>query len=67
MHQCKHCLTIYDEAAGEEENGIEAGTVFDMLPGSYACSLCGSPKEDFVKVEKGKLGLLSLPAGQGSI
>jgi rubredoxin len=57
VQQCKHCLSIYDEVAGEPDNGIAAGTAFDKLPGGYSCSLCESPKEDFVKIEKRKLGL----------
>lgn len=67
VHQCKHCLTVYDETAGEEQSGIDAGTVFESLPGDYNCSLCGSPKEDFIKIEKSKLGLLPLTAVQGSV
>lgn len=57
IHQCVHCLTIYDAAAGEPLNNIEAGTSFENLPGTFCCSLCEAPKEDFVKIEKTKLGL----------
>ncbi|HKO81890.1 MAG TPA: rubredoxin, partial [Chitinophagaceae bacterium] len=57
VYQCKHCQTVYDDITGEQENGINAGTSFESLPADYTCSLCEAPKEDFVKTEKGKLGL----------
>lgn len=57
VYQCKHCQTVYDGTTGEQENGINAGTAFDLLPDDYTCSLCEAPKEDFVKTEKNKLGL----------
>jgi rubredoxin len=52
LFQCKHCFTVYDETVGDMENAVEPGTSFNALPGSYCCSLCESPKTDFVLVEK---------------
>jgi rubredoxin len=60
VHQCKHCLSLYDESSGEPENGIKPGTAFEQLPGDYVCSLCEAAKEDLVKIEKRKLGLQSV-------
>ena len=60
VHQCKHCLTIYDETVGEPGGGIEPGTVFESLDNSYTCAVCEAPKEDFIKTEKSKLGLQSV-------
>ena len=60
VHQCKHCLTVYDPKTGEPENGIAAGTSFESLPDSYSCPLCESPKGDFMKKEKAELGLQSV-------
>ncbi|MBI1780419.1 MAG: rubredoxin [Sphingobacteriales bacterium] len=57
VHQCSHCLTVYDETIGEPERNIATGTSFSALPDEYSCSLCESPKEEFVKIEKSKLGL----------
>jgi rubredoxin len=57
VHQCKHCLTVYDEAVGETDRGIEAGTSFELLDNSYTCLVCEAPKADFIKTEKSKLGL----------
>jgi rubredoxin len=57
VHQCKHCLSIYDSATGEPENGICAGTFFESLPDSYSCYLCDAPKSDFFEKEQAQLGL----------
>ena len=57
VYQCKNCLSTYDKSAGEPENDIVPGTPFDQLPGEYCCSLCETPKADFVRVEKKTLGL----------
>jgi rubredoxin len=60
VHQCKHCLSVYDETLGELETGVAAGTAFELLPESFACSTCEVSKADFVKVEKTKLGLQTI-------
>ncbi len=60
VFQCKHCLTVYEAAAGDLANGIAAGTLFSSLPDTYSCSLCESPKDDFVRIEKTRLGLQSV-------
>ena len=57
VHQCRHCLTVYDETIGEPDRNIAAGTAFTLLPHDYTCPLCEAPKEAFVKIEKSKLGL----------
>lgn len=60
VYQCKYCMTVYDDATGEQESNINAGTGFELLSADYACPLCEAPKDDFVKVEKNKLGLQSV-------
>ena len=57
VYQCKNCLTVYDEKIGDPENGIDPGTPFDELPLSYCCSVCDSPKEDYVPVKREAVGL----------
>lgn len=57
IHQCPHCLTVYDDKAGDEENGIKPGTGFNALPADYSCPLCEAPKEDFTRKERSKLWL----------
>jgi rubredoxin len=51
VHQCENCLSIYDEAYGDEYNAIPPGTDFETI-GDYFCPVCESPKLNFLKVEK---------------
>ncbi|MEO6315533.1 MAG: rubredoxin [Chitinophagaceae bacterium] len=50
-YQCSHCLSIYDESAGDPENGVAPGSLFDALPATYCCNLCASAKTDFIMKE----------------
>ena len=50
VHQCKHCLTIYDESFGDPGQGVTAGTLFDELPANYCCSVCEAEIDDFSHV-----------------
>jgi rubredoxin len=52
VYQCKSCLAIYDEEAGDAENGIDPGTPFYKLPEDYVCATCEEPKTNFVKIKK---------------
>lgn len=54
-YQCSHCLSVYDEQAGEEVSGIPPGTAFDALPATYSCSVCDSDAGAFTKIEKESL------------
>lgn len=60
VHQCVHCLTVYDPAVGEPDKNIAVGTSFHSLPDDYSCSLCEGPKADFKQTDKEKLGLQSV-------
>lgn len=44
---CTVCGYIYDEEAGDPDNGIEPGTLFTDLPDDWECPLCSVGKEDF--------------------
>jgi rubredoxin len=46
---CMVCDYVYDQAVGDPENGIAAGTRFADLPEDWLCPLCGVPKSEFVK------------------
>jgi len=46
--QCGHCLTLYPEQYGDEEQGIPAGTPFTDIRADYVCSVCGGATVDFV-------------------
>ncbi|MDB4297277.1 rubredoxin [Flavobacteriaceae bacterium] len=50
VHQCKSCLTVYDQTLGDITANIQPGTLFSELPQDYECSLCESPKADFTEV-----------------
>ena len=44
---CRACGLIYDEALGDEDSGLAAGTRFEDIPDDWACPLCGVTKADF--------------------
>ena len=44
---CTVCGYIYDEAVGDPDNGIAAGTKWEDLPDDYVCPLCGVGKDLF--------------------
>ena len=46
---CEVCGWTYDEAIGDPDNGIAAGTKFEDLPESFACPICGVGKDQFSK------------------
>ena len=46
---CTVCGYIYDEAVGDPDNGVAAGTKFDDVPEEWVCPLCGVSKSDFEK------------------
>ncbi len=44
---CNVCGWVYDEAVGDPDNNIPAGTAFADLPDDFVCPLCGVGKDDF--------------------
>lgn len=50
-YKCMMCGYVYDEAKGDPDNGIPAGTKWEDLPSNYACPVCASPKGQFKKIE----------------
>ncbi|MGN1095539.1 MAG: rubredoxin [Eubacteriales bacterium] len=48
---CTLCGYIYDEAAGEPDEGIEPGTEWNDLPEDFVCPLCGADKSVFEEEE----------------
>ncbi|MEM1328131.1 MAG: rubredoxin [Bacteroidota bacterium] len=47
VHQCEHCLTIYDPRYGDPFNNIPVSTPFENLPLSYVCPTCEAPLSSF--------------------
>jgi rubredoxin len=48
---CLICGWIYDEAAGDPEHGLAAGTAWADIPMNWTCPECGARKEDFEMVQ----------------
>jgi rubredoxin len=46
---CDLCGYVYDEAEGDPDNGVKAGTKWDDVPADWVCPLCGAAKEDFTE------------------
>jgi rubredoxin len=44
---CNVCGYVYDEAAGDPDNGIAPGTKWDDLPADFTCPLCSVGKDEF--------------------
>jgi rubredoxin len=49
--QCRTCGYIYDEAIGEPDEGLPAGTRWEDIPADFKCPLCGTAKADFDMIE----------------
>ncbi len=49
--QCIVCGYEYDEAVGDPEHGIAAGTAWEDVPEDWECPECGVSKVDFEMVE----------------
>ncbi|MBE6653978.1 MAG: rubredoxin [Ruminococcaceae bacterium] len=49
---CTLCGYIYDEATGDEHEGIEPGTEWEELPEDFECPLCGADKSLFEEAEE---------------
>jgi rubredoxin len=50
-YQCFFCGYIYDEAAGEPDEGIAPGTKWEDIPDGWYCPSCGAAKSDFAMME----------------
>ena len=46
-YQCPDCPYVYNEEAGDPDNGISASTKFEDLPASWVCPICGAEKVGF--------------------
>ncbi len=48
---CNVCGYIYDEAVGDPEHGISAGTRWEGIPCDWVCPDCAVVKADFEMVK----------------
>jgi rubredoxin len=49
--QCRTCGYLYDEAAGDPDEGLAPGMRWADVPEDWICPMCGTPKQDFDMVE----------------
>ena len=64
---CHACGYIYDEAEGDPDSGLAAGTRFEDIPEDWACPLCGVTKSDFEPYSAPSLDELRARAGGADI
>jgi len=50
-YMCVICGYIYNEADGNPEDGISAGTKWEDIPANWKCPECGVGKDDFELIE----------------
>jgi rubredoxin-NAD+ reductase len=50
--ECIVCGWVYDEATGDPDSGIAAGTRWEDIPDDWLCPDCGVGKEDFEMIEQ---------------
>ncbi|MFC1508069.1 rubredoxin [Candidatus Omnitrophota bacterium] len=48
-YRCTVCNYIYDPSVGDPDSGIQPGTLFEDIPESWVCPICGVSKDKFVK------------------
>jgi flavin reductase (DIM6/NTAB) family NADH-FMN oxidoreductase RutF/rubredoxin len=50
-YQCPACGYIYDPAIGDPVTNIKPGIAFEDLPDNWVCPVCGTEKDDFIKMD----------------
>ena len=45
--KCTICGYVYDEAVGDPDNGVAAGTKWADVPDDWSCPECGAAKDMF--------------------
>lgn len=48
-YRCTVCDYIYDPSIGDPDSGIQPGTMFEDIPDTWKCPICGVSKDKFVK------------------
>lgn len=48
-YRCTVCGYIYDPAIGDPDNKIIPGTLFENIPDTWVCPVCGADKSQFEK------------------
>ncbi len=50
-YKCEVCGYIYDEATGDLDGDIPAGTKWEDIPDDWECPKCGATKDEFELLE----------------
>ncbi len=50
-YKCRFCSHVYDEAMGDAETGVAAGTRFEDIPEDWCCPECGATKADYELID----------------
>jgi rubredoxin len=50
-YECMVCGYIYDPAKGDPDGKIKPGTLFEAIPDSWVCPVCGVGKDQFKKLD----------------
>jgi rubredoxin len=48
--KCTVCGYIYDPEVGDPDTGIAPGTLFENIPDTWVCPVCGAGKDAFEKI-----------------
>lgn len=46
-YKCKVCGYIYDPTLGDPDSRVLPGTLFEDIPESWVCPVCGAEKSEF--------------------
>lgn len=49
-YRCTICGYIYDPELGDTDGGIKPGTLFEQLPETWVCPVCGAGKDQFERI-----------------
>lgn len=49
-YRCTICGYIYDPETGDPDSGVARGTLFEDIPDSWVCPVCGAPKDMFEQI-----------------
>ncbi|PIU57626.1 MAG: rubredoxin [Deltaproteobacteria bacterium CG07_land_8_20_14_0_80_38_7] len=49
---CTICGYVYDPDIGDPDGGVEPGTLFENIPDSWVCPLCGASKSEFERIKQ---------------
>ena len=49
-YRCLVCGYEYDPEIGDPENGVPVGMIFEDIPDSWVCPVCGAGKDQFEEI-----------------